>query len=60
MNNADRIRQMTDEELVFLLAETYAKSINLPWCDYNKDESWCELDDCNGCIAEWLKQEAEG
>ena len=56
MTNADKIRQMTDEEL----AEEFC-SRNI--CDYVQDNNndWCERrGSCNGCVLAWLKQEAEG
>lgn len=44
MTNADKIRAMTDEELVKHIV-----------CEYQI----CERDelDCNSCILDWLKQE---
>ena len=53
--NADRIRAMTDEELEELLRRT---NIGYePWCDHH-----CKMngdDNCNSCLAKWLKQPAE-
>ena len=53
ITNADRIRQMSDEELAEMLKIGYAL-----WCD-----SSC-LDNrmkgtCKDCILEWLKKEVE-
>lgn len=53
--NADRIRDMSDEEL-----EEGIRSLSLgyePWCDYH-----CKMkgeDDCNRCLRIWLQQPAE-
>lgn len=53
--NADRIRSMSDEEL----EESFRKiAIGYePWCDHH-----CKMngdDNCNSCLAKWLKQPAE-
>ena len=53
--NADRIRAMSDEELVKLIGHNCL-------CDQiqNKDRKWCESKPyCDGCLHEWLKQPAE-
>ena len=51
--NADRIRNMTDEELAeFLDNATLAK---IPWCS---DE--CPKEEiCSNCALEWLKKETD-
>ena len=54
--NADRIRAMSDEELVDLFGHN---SI----CDYVQDHSseHCEKQgSCGNCLLEWLKQPAKG
>ena len=52
--NADRIRAMTDEELV--------QFIRKPFCDRRTHEectrSYCGVCDC--CILDWLKEPAKG
>ena len=49
--NADRIRNMTDEEL----AKTISGDQIYPWCT----EEPCKYDSCTDCVLAWLKQEAE-
>ena len=51
MTNADRIRAMSDEELVVL--------IRCGICAYIRNEERCNFGDCLDCIREWLKQPAE-
>ena len=53
--NADRIRAMTDEELVAFIGHNGL-------CDRIQNEgTWCEEHAvCEGCLLEWLKQPAEG
>lgn len=52
--NADRIRSMTDEELMrFLLGVRIG--INSPWCD----DELCNNRYCSECLAEWLKKEVK-
>lgn len=51
MTNADRIRNMTDEEL----AKTISGDQIYPWCT----EEPCKYDSCTDCVLAWLKQEAE-
>lgn len=52
--NADRIRAMSDEKL-----EQFIREIAIhcePWCDNH-----CKMDgddDCNKCLAKWLRQPA--
>lgn len=54
MTNADRIRQMTDEELWVLL-------FKIQRCDYCRLNSDCEMTDeeCKKIGVEWLKSECE-
>lgn len=56
MTNADRIRAMTDEELVDFLGHNSL-------CDRIQDDGgdWCKKHPvCKGCMVEWLQQPAEG
>ena len=52
MSNADRIRSMTDEDLMRFLLRVGTLE-NRPWCD---DEP-CNNRYCSECITEWLKEE---
>ena len=54
MTNADRTRQMTDEELWVLL-------FKIQRCDYCRLNSDCEMTDeeCKKIGVEWLKSECE-
>ena len=52
MTNADRIRSMTDEDLMRFLLRVGTLE-NRPWCD---DEP-CNNRYCSECITEWLKKE---
>lgn len=56
MTNGDRIRSMTDEELM--------KSFgHYTICGYiqEKQNEWCETNGaCGNCLLRWLKQPAEG
>jgi hypothetical protein len=54
MTNADRIRSMSDEELVKHLECNCCVYQNLPGCSINFSE-----DNCERGILEWVKQEAE-
>lgn len=53
--NADRFRNMSDEELVAFIGHNSL-------CDRIQDEgTWCEEQGvCEGCLLKWLKQPAEG
>ena len=55
MTWGDKIRAMTDEELAGFCANTLPYA---PWCDYDKENGWCELESCEPCALKWLKQEA--
>lgn len=53
--NADRIRAMSDEELVKFIGHNSL-------CDQiqNNEGKWCESQGvCNNCLVEWLKQPAD-
>ena len=55
ISNADRIRAMSDEELIELFGKNGL-------CDYVQEHSrnHCEKHgSCNGCLLEWLKKTAE-
>lgn len=49
--NADRIRSMTDEELMRLLLRV--RVWGRPWCD----DKPCNKRFCSDCITKWLKEE---
>ena len=54
MTNADKIRNMTDEELDAFFPDALCDNIQ----DTNKE--WCEKHStCSGCTLEWLKHEVE-
>ena len=54
MTNADRIREMTDEELTDWYFDKFFPCV--PYCSVFDE---CpEHDDCKICLLEWLKQEA--
>ena len=58
MTNGDRIRSMTDEELVGLLSRTIE-----PHCDYCQlatVEGACTDTLCEDAILKWLQQPADG
>lgn len=50
MTNADRIRSMTDEELVAILFDERYCPPNRLYFDCNHES------DCNKCRLEWLKE----
>lgn len=54
MTNADRIRNMSDEELVAFIGHNCL-------CGRIQDEgTWCEEQGvCEGCLLKWLKQPAD-
>lgn len=55
--NADRIRAMSDEELVELLANISENGEYEFFCDNPKRMIAC--DNCKRCVKEWLKQPAD-
>ena len=59
MTNADKIRNMDDEDLAMELALPYL--ISPPWCDEHDTCPYIYEDPtpCNKCALEWLKQEAK-
>ena len=58
--NADRIRAMSDEELVKEFIDTMSDEMffNCPVCK-TKTESECFASNCEKCWVEWLKQEVD-
>jgi hypothetical protein len=54
-SNADRIRQMTDEELAEWLLGEANYSCNI--CIRQNEKSSCYDYSCEECVAKWLKQE---
>ena len=59
--NADRIRQMTDEELASKFADIYCPdglSVNHERCKHNYLKGQ-PIEVCEECWLEWLKQECE-
>ena len=54
--NADRIRAMTDEELVDFF-DRMMETFN-PWCDHPCPSGEDSI--CRSCVVEWLKEEAKG
>ena len=58
--NADRIRAMSDEELVKEFIDTMSDEMffNCPVCK-TKTESECFASNCEKCWVEWLKQETD-
>ena len=52
MNNAQKIRSMTDEELAEAI-------ISIPMCVGTDDDKDCEKDGCKDCFLNWLQQPAE-
>lgn len=51
MNNYERIKQMSVEEMALLL--------NCECCIYNDGDLDCEDADCQKAVEEWLLQECE-
>ena len=60
MTNADRIRAMTDEELMEFLEHDYW---SIDYCKkdapIDQETKECLLPSCKQCWLEWLKQEAD-
>lgn len=56
-SNADRIRQMTDEELAELM--TYVDTNICDFCASRHSNTYydCEEESCEKCVLAWLKQE---
>ena len=61
MTNADRIRNMSDEELASVLFDSCIESMNLEECPCSGEESDNNKirEKCKKCILEWLQSEAE-
>ena len=59
--NADRIRNMSDEELASVLFDSCIESMNLEECPCSGEESDNNKirEKCKKCILEWLRSEAE-
>ena len=59
MSNADRIRQMTDEELAKLL--NYVDTNICDFCASKLSNTYydCEEESCEKCVLAWLKQEVQ-
>lgn len=59
--NADRIRNMSDEELTSVLFDSCIESMNLEECPYSGEESDNNKirENCKKCILKWLQSEAE-
>lgn len=58
MTNADRIRNMSDEELVEFLDIVGEDGISSQYTDVPCD-CCCEKTECSKCWLEWLQSEAE-
>lgn len=56
--NADRIRQMSDEELASMIVR-YAVDHNVDICPEMNGESCYEQESCGSCWLDWLKQEVK-
>ena len=55
MTNADKLRPLSEKEMAhFIFREIIA---NAKYCSIKE---CTDNDDCEYCMAEWLKQEAEG
>ena len=52
--NADRIRNMSDEELVGILFNSCLEFMHIDECPYVDNVGMCKK-----CISEWLQSEAE-
>lgn len=61
MTNADRIRNMSDEELTSVLFDSCIESMNLEECPCSGEESDNNKirEKCKKCILEWLQSETE-
>ena len=59
MTNADKIRQMTDEELADFLEEVEMGDIDysITFCDMCKEGGNALGLDCSGCLLHWLKSD---
>ena len=63
ITNADKIRQMSDEELAeFLAKQEYRKPTFdgwLPLCNHVMGDRICHRNGCKECWIDWLKQEEQ-
>lgn len=63
ITNADKIRQMSDEELAeFFAKQEYRKPTFdgwLPLCNHVMGDRICHKNGCRECWIDWLKQEGE-
>ena len=55
ITNADRIRNMSDEELADILFDDCTIKMGLETCKYLD----CDGHDCKKCVLEWLQSEVE-
>ena len=59
MTNADRIRQMTDDELTKLLIDIDTNICDFCMARQSNTYYYCEEESCEKSILAWLKQEAQ-
>ncbi len=59
VTNADRIRNMTDEELAKFLAEDVINVVNCCDCDEPESEYGSCIGDCKNRYLKWLQTEVE-
>lgn len=59
ITNADRIRSMTDEELVKLLIGSCSESMGMEHCPHDDEFLSAKYlkNSCSNCVMEWLKSE---
>ena len=57
MTNADKIRNMSEEELAKLMNSSM-DYFNCDMCEFRVDHGWCEGESCLKYILKWLKEEA--
>lgn len=55
MTNADRIRNMTDEELADFLEDVRRRGFQNLCCN----DEFCDSDACDCCVHEWLQLEVK-
>lgn len=58
MSNADRIRNMTDEEMADILFDSCVEHIGTDRCA-SIIRDFTVRDNCRKCVLEWLQSEAE-
>jgi hypothetical protein len=59
ITNADRIRNMTDEELAEYIAETMLSSMRCNECQEPTDENGVCIGECKNEFLRWLQKEVE-